>query len=150
MDVALIRNKLWKLTHDLRMTLCLFVVVKCFCHLADIPLMHNKSIHFWYKINYDFSFSQDFRIVQSSAIFHCFVQASMHMWQMRHRNPSELLQTCPCIFLNCFSITNNIWARKFFSIYGLLQKWFTSVFPYVIAKYRENWHFLGWELPEIA
>ena len=73
-----------------------------------------------------------------------------HMWQMRHRNPSELLQTCPWIFLNCFSITNNISARKIFSIYGLLQKWFTSVFPYVMAKYRENWHFLSWELPEIV
>ena len=73
-----------------------------------------------------------------------------HMWQMRHRNPSELEQTCPCIFLNYFSITNNIWARNFFSIYGLLQKWFTSVFPYVMAKYRENWHFLCCELPEIV
>ena len=36
----------------------------------------------------------------------CYV--TTRMWQMRHRNPSKLEQTYPCIFLKYFSITNNI------------------------------------------
>ena len=43
------------------------------------------------------------------------------MWQGSHRNRYELLQTCQCTFLKHFSITNNIWKRKIFSVDGLLR-----------------------------
>ena len=43
------------------------------------------------------------------------------MWQGSHRNQYELLQTCQCTFLKHFSITNNIWLRKIFSVDGLLR-----------------------------